>query len=586
MTARITREVVLWLAILVVAALLRFAALGWPPLNDREADLALAAAQGTPSASAFWEGGSEGIAASPAYYTLTRLLFGFFGATDAGARFFPALAGTLVVLLPLALRDRLGRMPAILAGLTLALSPTMVAASRTAGGAAFALLGLGGWLALTSPSPPEASWRARRIAGGVLAGLGLAAGPTALTGALILAVGWGLSRLVDRERTASPGGGEAGWVGRQAVIAAAVALALASTLGARVEGLAGIFDSLGVWISGWGTAEGLPPLAWLLTLPLHDILLFAFGVWGAIAGLRRRDRGAPFLVAWAMAGVMVLLVYPSRQAVDLAWICLPLAILAGLALRDILEGARAAWSWAGHALLVSALLLLALFVLYQLSAYALGRGPGLNPAEPRLSLVLVLIAGGLAVVMVILFALGWSREVAWTSAGIAGFVVVGFMSLSTNWRLSLGASAAGAGSLWRSQANTAGLTMLVETLEGISQARTGFTDALPIGVESPLPAGVAWALRQFPRAGTGSPDAPAEVVLAPEDSVPTDLPAEYLGQVIKTGERWGWIGPLPPLQIVSTGDWEALTLAERWVLLVRADVATFGTLTEGLPGTP
>jgi hypothetical protein len=56
--------------------------------------------------------------------------------------------------------------------------------------------------------------------------------------------------------------------------------------------------------------------------------------------------------------------------------------------------------------------------------------------------------------------------------------------------------------------------------------------------------------------------------------------------VIKTGERWGWIGPLPPLQIVSTGDWEALTLAERWVLLVRADVATFGTLTEGLPGTP
>ncbi len=586
MTIRITREAAAWSAILVIAALLRVAALAWPPLTDREAGLALAAAQGTPSTSAFWEGDSVAVAASPAYHALTGILFGVFGARDASARILPALSGVLIVLLPLALRDRLGRAPAALAGLTLALSPTMVGASREAAGPAFAVLGFGGWLALAAPGSSGSPSAARRGVGAALAGLGLAAGPAAFTGALILALGWGGLWLIRRKALGEPGALDRGWLAQQLVVAGAVLFGLASGLGVRFEGFAGVFDSLGLWLAGWGSAGVFPALAWLLTLPLHEILLLVFGIWGAIACLRRGDHLAPLLVAWVLAGVVVLMAYPGRQAADSAWVCLPLALLAGLALRDILERALAAWSWAGHALLVSALLFLALFVLYQLSAYALGLGPRLNPGEPALSLVLVLVAGGLAVVMVVLFALGWSPEVAWTSAGMAGFLVAVLISISTNWDLSLGTSAAGAGGLWRPQANTPGITMLADTLREISQSQTGRTDALPIEVTSPTPAGLAWALRDFPRGEPGTVDAPAAVILAPEGAVPSGLPAEYLGQSFKTGERWGWIGPVPPTGALRAGPGETPTLVDRWVLLVRADVATFGLLSEGLPGAP
>jgi len=579
MSARVSREAVLWSAILVLAACLRLLSIGWPPLTDREAGLALAAAEGTPSQSAFWEDGAEVIPASPAYRTLTHLLFSFFGAGDAGARLIPALAGTLVVLLPLALRERLGRMAALLSGLALALSPTLVAASRTADGTSLALLGLTGWLAMTASSGPAPSSPFRWVVAGLLGGLGLAAGPSAVTGLVVLSIGWLLVRLMDRQPAVVPAGRPA----TQVLVAAALALALASGLGTRPEGVAGLFDSMGTWLTGWGGAGGMPPLAWLLTLPFHDVLLLAFGVWGATTGLRRGERQTAFLVAWAIAGLAVGLVYPGRQAADLVWTCVPLALLAGSALRDVLERAWESWSWAGHALLVSALLLLSLFVVYQLAAYALGRGPIIYPGEPALSLLLIVVAGALALLMVILFAFGWSREVAWTSAGMAGFLVAVLISLSTIWDISLGSSAAGAGGLWRSQANTAGIRMLAETVERISQSRTGREDALPVSASVSLPSGLAWALRDLPRAGIQ--DAPPALVLAPEGGVPGDLPAEYLGQVIKTGEHWGWLGGLPPLSGLTAGDAGALTLAERWVLLVRADVATFGTLTEGLPGS-
>jgi len=83
---------------------------------------------------------------------LTGLLFFLFGDSNAIARLWPALAGSLLVLLPWTFRGYLARYPAgRIAGLVLAfglaLDPGLVAASRLAGGpmlaAGFGLLALG-----------------------------------------------------------------------------------------------------------------------------------------------------------------------------------------------------------------------------------------------------------------------------------------------------------------------------------------------------------------------------------------------------------------------------------------------------------
>ena len=51
------------------------------------------------------------------------------------------------------------------------------------------------------------------------------------------------------------------------------------------------------------------------------------------------------------------------------------------------------------------------------------------------------------------------------------------------------------------------------------------------------------------------------------------FPSEYLGQSVSIGEHWGWTGWWPPELLFWWVTREAPTLPDRWVLLVRPDIA-------------
>src|SRR5690606_24605371 len=128
----------------LLGAGLRFLSLGSAELSELEAGWAMQAlrvARGEPLAAA--------PLAQPAYIFLTGLTFTVLPATNALARFWPALSGSLLVLLPLFFRKSLGRTAALIFAFGLALDPGLVAGARTAGGpvmaASFALLTLGFW---------------------------------------------------------------------------------------------------------------------------------------------------------------------------------------------------------------------------------------------------------------------------------------------------------------------------------------------------------------------------------------------------------------------------------------------------------
>ncbi len=139
---------------ILLALAARLVNLGIPGLNDAEANWALQAlrtAQGMP----IWLG------SQPAYVQLTSALFAFLGSNNFLARLWPALAGSLVVLVPLLLRSYVGRLPALLLAFLLAIDPGLLAISRQAGSPVFALVG--GWLALAfwlkaNPRGPGYSW--------------------------------------------------------------------------------------------------------------------------------------------------------------------------------------------------------------------------------------------------------------------------------------------------------------------------------------------------------------------------------------------------------------------------------------------
>ena len=140
---RFTVEVALWILIGITALALRLGRLDAGPLSpgeSREALFAWRAATGQGMPQAHY---------SPALLTLNLILFHIFGASDALARFWPALCGSALSLTPLLLRRRIGRVGVLMTGLCLALSPTFLYASRQLEGtilAAFAwMIFLGGF---------------------------------------------------------------------------------------------------------------------------------------------------------------------------------------------------------------------------------------------------------------------------------------------------------------------------------------------------------------------------------------------------------------------------------------------------------
>jgi uncharacterized protein (TIGR03663 family) len=122
----INRETLAWLAIILVAIMLRFTDLGLKPLHHDE------------SMHAFYgyklfkgEGYSYNpMMHGPFHYHANALIYFLFGVSDYTARAAPAIYGVIGVILIWFFRPYLGRLGAVLTALIIAISPTFVYQSR------------------------------------------------------------------------------------------------------------------------------------------------------------------------------------------------------------------------------------------------------------------------------------------------------------------------------------------------------------------------------------------------------------------------------------------------------------------------
>ena len=589
----LTVEALAWAAILLLAAWTRLAVLGRLPLDDFEALEALAAAASSGSPSVFWEQDSP--TATPSYHVLTGLLFATFGPSDALARIIPALAGVGLVMTPVLARKSLGRGPALVAGLILLLSPSALTTARTASGASLAALG---WavallcLVYRRGSPErDLTWAA---AG---AGLALASGAHGLAGLLTLTVGglllslWDRRRLVraaqaaGRKRRRSPG-----WLSltelqpaspaarRFSLLVGALALfGLSAGVGLLPSGLSGLLEGVAGWAQGWTAPSGYRLLPFLAMLPLYEPLALVFGLVGV--RLARAADGRPRLeTAWAAASLLSLLIYPGRSPQDLIWVVLPLALLGGRAIVALVEELPQIESWPAVGGFGAAAVVLVAYASLQVAGYTTGALSFEVQLDFALQLGLAALGLILAVLALLFLGWGWSWSSALQAAGLAGLVLTGAATLSAAWRLNFTPVAATAGELWRREVNTTGLRLLGRSLQLVSQAQTGRTDALPVRVISPATPGLAWELREFGAARDDPQGQAPQVVLTPVGEQTPALAEDYLGQSFTIGERWDWEGGLPPNLLRWLVTRQAPTEAERWLLLVRSDLAGAGEL--------
>lgn len=549
----------------VVGLAVRLIGLSWQPLGPAEAAQALpawAAANGHPA---------DLTGVSPLLYSLQRLVFTPFGASDALARWWPALLGGLSPLLFYPLRHRLGRGAALMAAFLWAVSPLAVFTSRLGlGYGLVATLALALLVAFAGGSEKIRERRPVWLA--ICLGLLVAAGSGAYTVLLVgLAAAWfwraDLSAFWQSVRASR----------RQALVGGLLALVLGSTFFLLTpEGLAAAIDLLGSWVSCVLPGPGdYTPWEILRRLLLSEPLLVGFGLAGLGMAWRRRDRFALFLGSAAGLALLVSLVGRGRHPADLSLVVLPLAMLAGQAVAGTLRGV---WSWRRE---VDPWLLVGLTLALLMSAgicLPSASTPMNNPSWRQLYTAVGVATVTLAVLLWLAYGYWGSWQTVARALPVVPLVVGGLWCGSQLSALNYDRGA------WRqpaalTQVPASGLGDLLAELRNLSAlhgggAREARLDlVLPVGSAKALAPTLRWHLRDFValRVLSAVPPEPAPLVITPADKQLSPA-GNYTGAEFTVLQSWR------PESLLGFDAWlrwvlyrEAKTPAEEWKVVLWVD---------------
>ena len=121
----------------------------------------------------------------------------------------------------------------------------------------------------------------------------------------------------------------------------------------------GIWQSLGYWIVQQDVARGNQPIYYYLVItPLYEFLPLVFAIAGGVFYWRRRDRFGLFLVFWCVSTFLLYTYITEKMPWLLVNVALPLIVLAGKFLGDVVERIQWRRVWrGGGALIVPGVLL-------------------------------------------------------------------------------------------------------------------------------------------------------------------------------------------------------------------------------------
>ena len=546
------------------AAVLRLGDLGGPLLSPSEATAALANWQ-------FWSAAPLTMpVASPAYFAFTHLVMALGGSSDAAARLVPAIFGLLTVALPWlwrggARRGRARPVVWLVTGLFMAVSPLLVAVSRTAGGDAIALFALL-LLAVAGLHRRQATDTAARrwaIVAGAALGLGLTSSPlfySGLVALLIAALAARRKRNVAQAVALAPGAEERNQDRlhhnadvaqaielasgaeernqdglRYSAIAAAVTFLLVSTslllypagVGAALRLLPAWLGQFGLPAAETGQAEAL--VSPLLALLRYEPAIIVLGLPAALLVWRAERRHGLFLALWLGLAALVALLQASVLS-NIAAITLPAYLLIGggaaalwpdIPWRDAArrDGRRISWGTAMAVIGLGALVLAAVARFTRLGLF--------NGEDARL-IALALLAFVLAALAVLV-----ARASDSPAARRGAFAGMPALLLFWQWGVAWQLSRAGANDpreRWVVTGVDDDARVLVDLLTGASlQMANSDRDLIVFSqVDSPV---LRWYLRAFPgfAAGPALPiNTAADVVITPAEIEPA-LPNDYFG---------------------------------------------------------
>lgn len=540
-----TLENTLYLGLFGLALAVRVNQLGFAPLTDAEARQALAALN--------WHHPTA-IPLNPLYHTVTSATFWLFGADNAGARLWPALAGALLALTPALFKDVLGRGPALLASLFITFSAGLVAASRSADGwTLVAVAGLAGLGVLRQAWQAQRLDTARLTWAGVLLGLAATGGGAFLTGVVIVA---GPALALPAGRAYLKALWRAVWPQRFALTFTALVTAfLSATLFMLYPaGLGAWAGSVTHWLGGWSLLEAdgrnlLIAPAWAL---IYEWPVWALGALGAFRAWLIGQKIMRWVSLGAGAALLFTFVYAGRSVFDAQWLTLLLCVLAGwfvaeaLAVVDdyqpkhVITLAGVLFSLLGFAWLNFLTFAEQVRANPSLEATVLNLNGANVQVSPLVFLALGVMALAACALVAVLFGFGWSPPAARLGVTLTVLGAGLLTGLSATWNLTQRQDEQPHELWWPAPAHV-GLHTLRATLRDFSNLVVGQDNEIVIVAQAPADGALAWALRDFRKTqfvNLVDAQVTAPVVLTPRQVDNPTLGSAYVGQSFPVAVRW------------------------------------------------
>ncbi len=313
-----------WAALALVAVGSRWLGLGDRPLDPSEGYLAVQA----------WDwnhGMARDYQSGPALVNLLSLVFTLFTSSDAAARSLSALSGVGLALGPYLLRRHMGSGPALAAGLCLALSPTLLFASRYTSSAIPAALAVFSIYVLASnlQSAHKPLWLVA-LGATVVFGLGVDRAfplfllPLAVAGMFRWGPGVAPGEVTTGQGRAESRKRAAALVGTMVVSVVAMDTAFLT----RPSGVqAGLVEPAVGWLSevmgehaGWRAP---------FLLAIYELPLLVAAVGSLLWALRGRQAWHSRVLLWAFGTLVVAVLGPPQDLRFQAQMVVPLCLLAG-----------------------------------------------------------------------------------------------------------------------------------------------------------------------------------------------------------------------------------------------------------------
>lgn len=338
----ISVEAVVIAFIFFVALGLRTIELGSTPLSDTEAAQAIAA----------WKTLNppfpiQGEIRSPLVFTTTLASLFIAGASNSAVRFGPMLGGMLLVLAPLLLRKRSGRLSTIVSMALLAISPVAVSASRQLDGTIYAMAAI-----LVGLTAAERYISTRAPANIVNVAVAVAVALLADYGSLVpiaaLLFGVAIMVVTDEEDAISRASLQrylmsVPW-GLFVIAFVAALVALGTLLFIVPQGIGALGDQLVRFAGGiFSPPQNSPFLGTILLAYESGIVLF--GTAGSWTLMQSPEPWKRFVSGWGIATLMLALLYRGALPVHSLWVVVPLALLSGMLIEDAVRLRHNAPQW-------------------------------------------------------------------------------------------------------------------------------------------------------------------------------------------------------------------------------------------------